>query len=75
VEFSRPGENGVKSCSVMEGTSVAKAMEQAGMDYNEDKESVFTLDKEIDEMGDDPVDISENVESGSYVIVTQTESN
>ena len=75
VEFSRPGENGVKPCTVTAGTSIEDAMEQANMDFNEDKEAVFELDKEADEMGDDALDITDEVETGSYVIVPQTESN
>jgi hypothetical protein len=75
VKFSRPGDNGVKECTVDDGTSIEDAMEQSGLEFNPDKEAVFVCEED-GEMDDDPVELSDDAENGThYVIVPQSESN
>jgi len=74
VKFVRPGEE-TKEIGVSNGTNIRDAAIKAGMTINEEKESVFVLDEDTDEMDDDECSLEDVVETGSYAIVPQTESN
>lgn len=74
AKFVKAGES-TSEIGVSNGTSIRDAAKKAGMEINETKETVYVLDEDTDEMDDDPCDLDDVVETGSYAIVPQTESN